>query len=326
MNKTLMKTFTTLTVLALLSGCATTTKADTNVQKTVEITDAKGKVKVPFKPNRVVALDNRTFETLDEWKIELAAAPKPLMPKSLSYTKNEKVKDIGNHREPNLEAIAQVNPDLVIVGQRFASYYDQIKKLVPQAAVISLDVTVDESAKEPDKALVNGLKNNTTILGTIFDKEKEAKKLNSQFDAAIKKAKSHYDPSKSVMSLTTTGGEITYVAPHYGRVWGPLYDIFNWKSALTVDQSTSTDKGDDVSVEAIAKSNPDYIVVLDRDAAISTDSDQASDIIAKASALQNVKAVKNNAIVYAPNDTYTNESIQTYIKIMNKLDTLFTKK
>ena len=42
--------------------------------------------------------------------------------------------------------------------------------------MISLDVTVDESSKEPGKALVNGLKNNTTILGTIFDKEKEAKK------------------------------------------------------------------------------------------------------------------------------------------------------
>jgi len=105
MNKTLMKTLTTFTVLAMLTGCATSTKADTNMQKTVEITDAKGKVKVPVKPKRVVALDNRTFETLDEWKIELAAAPKLIMPKSLSYTKNEKVKDIGNHREPNLESL-----------------------------------------------------------------------------------------------------------------------------------------------------------------------------------------------------------------------------
>ena len=42
------------------------------------------------------------------------------MPADSAYKKDEKVQNIGNHREPNLEIIAAANPDLVIVGQRFA--------------------------------------------------------------------------------------------------------------------------------------------------------------------------------------------------------------
>ncbi len=43
-------------------------------QKRLEITDAHGTVKVPVNPKNVVALDNRTFETLSDWGINSAAA------------------------------------------------------------------------------------------------------------------------------------------------------------------------------------------------------------------------------------------------------------
>ena len=80
------------------------------------------------------------------------------MPTSLSYVNDEAVKDIGNHREPNLETIAAVDPQLVIVGQRFASYYEEIKKLVPNAVVIDLNIDVSEDADKPGENFVNGLK------------------------------------------------------------------------------------------------------------------------------------------------------------------------
>ena len=48
-----------------------------------------------------------------------------------------------------------------------------------------------------------------------------------------------------------------------------MYEIFGWAPALEVADSTSDHKGDEVSVEAIAQSNPDWLFVLDRDAAIS---------------------------------------------------------
>lgn len=144
--------------------------------KTVEITDAHGKVTVPVNPKNVVALDNRTFETLADWGIKLAAAPKDIMPADSAYKKDEKVQNIGNHREPNLEIIAAANPELVIVGQRFADHYEEIKKLVPNAAVIDLNFDVSEKATKPGENLVKGLKDSTTTLGKSLIK---IKKLNN---------------------------------------------------------------------------------------------------------------------------------------------------
>ncbi|KOS62976.1 siderophore ABC transporter substrate-binding protein [Lysinibacillus agricola] len=294
---------------------------------TVEITDAHGTVTVPVNPKNVVALDNRTFETLADWKIDLVAVPKDVMPADSPYVKDDSVKNIGNHREPNLEIIAAADPELVIVGQRFAGYYEEIKKLVPNAVVIDLNVDISEEAATPGENLVNGLKNSTIALGKIFDKNEEAKQVVADFDKVIENAKSAYNGTDKVMSVIVGGGDIGFSAPHSGRVWGPMYEIFGWAPALEVADSTSDHKGDEVSVEAIAESNPDWLFVLDRDAAISGEEDSvpAQDVIANAPALQKTTAVSKKHIVYAPADTYTNESIQTYIELFENLANTLAK-
>lgn len=288
---------------------------------TVEITDNHGTVTVPINPKNVVALDNRTFETLADWGIKLAAAPKNVMPADSVYASDDSVQNIGSHNEPNLEIIAAVDPELVIVGQRFARYYEDIKKLVPNAAVINIDIDVSAKDGTAGDNLVNGFKDVTTMLGQIFDKNEEAKELNARFDQALNDAKEAYNGTDTVMSVIVSGGNIGYSAPHSGRVWGPLYDIFGWKPSLEVENSTSDHQGDEVSVEAIAQSNPDWLFVLDRDAAISSTEAKtpAQDVIANSPALQNVTAVSKGQIVYAPADTYTNESIQTFIEIFEEI-------
>lgn len=298
-----------------------------NENLTVEITDIYGSVIVPVNPKNVVALDNRTFETLADWGIELAAVPKGVMPSDSVYVKDNSVQDIGNHSDPNLEIIAAVDPELVIIGQRFASYYEEIKTLVPNAVVINLNFDVSKNTDTPGDNLVNGLKNSTIALGKIFDKNEEAKKLVADFDKVIADAKSSYNGTDTVMSVVVSGGDIGFSAPHSGRVWGPMYEIFGWVSALEVEGSTSDHQGDDISIEAIAQSNPDWIFVLDRDAAVASVSDAvpAKDVINNSPALKNTTAIINDQIVYAPNDTYTNESIQTYIELFEDLANALSK-
>ncbi len=289
--------------------------------RTVEITDLHGSVTIPVNPKNVVSLDNRTFETLADWGIELAAVPKAVMPIDLPYVSDESVLDIGNHREPNLEMIAAVDPELVIIGQRFANYYDEIKTLVPNAAIIDFNFDVSEDSATPGENLVNGLKESTLALGLIFDKNDEAKELVTDFDRAIFEAKEAYNMTDTIMSVVVSGGNIGFSAPRHGRVWGPMYDIFGWVPALEVNSASSDHQGDDISVEAIAQSDPDWLFVLDRDASVSstTDGVPANDVIDNSLALQNAKAVSENRILYAPNDTYTNESIQTYLELFDNL-------
>ena len=86
----------TLMLVACSDSSKETSKANkgdsSDKPKTVEITDAHGTVKVPVNPKNVVALDNRTFETLSDWGIKLAAAPKDVMPADSPYVRMNQFK------------------------------------------------------------------------------------------------------------------------------------------------------------------------------------------------------------------------------------------
>ncbi|RAG67661.1 iron ABC transporter substrate-binding protein, partial [Burkholderia multivorans] len=61
---------------------------------------------------------------------------------------------------------------------------------------------------------------------------------------------------------------------------------------------------------------------MDRDASFTADrrekgSAPAAEVLEKSEALKDVPAVKNDKIVYFPEDTYLNEGIQTYTEFFN---------
>lgn len=319
-----------LTACSNKQGQEVNTKDETNAESstdTVKIKDLTGELEVRKNPKKVAALDNRTFETLENWGIKLVAAPKAVMPATSGYKTDETIADIGNHREPNLEALAAANPDLIIVGQRFGSHYDEIKKLLPKADIINLNWDVSKDAEKPGENLINGFKDSIDSLGAIFDKKAEADELKKYLDDSITKAKEAYKGG-SVVSVVVSGGEIGYSAPGFGRVWGPLFQVLDLTPAIEIDNTSSDHKGDEISVEAIAQANPKYLLVLDRDAATTKAGEEsipASDVIEGSQALKNVDAIKDSNIYYAPADTYTNESPQTFIKIFEGLADLFSK-
>ena len=282
---------------------------------TVKVTDNYGEKEVPANPQRVVALDNRTFELLDSWGVKPVAAPRDLVPNTIpGIADNEDIVNIGNHKEPNLEAIVAADPDVIVSGQRFRKYDEEIEKLVPNAVLVEFEPRDDEPF---DRELIR----QTLALGDIFGKQAEAEQTVKEFTEAVERARTAYNPDQTVMGVNVSGGEIGYVAPGIGRVWGPLFDLIGFTPALEVANASNDHKGDDISVEAIADANPFWIFALDRDAAIKSakDSPEALSVINDSAALQNVTAVKDNHVYVAPKDTYTNESILTYTEILNDL-------
>lgn len=301
-----------------LAGCSSSDPAEDDESSeatTIEVEDNHGTQTVSVPPQSVVATDNRLFETLAEWDVELAAAPVDLIAADNPYKEDESIVNLGSHNEPDLEAIVGVEPDLVLNGQRFASYYEDITSLVPDATVIELDPREGEPFDEE-------LKRQIEVLGQIFDREDDAQALIDDFDEAIERVEAAYDPEDRVIGLITSGGEINYAAPTTGRTVGPVFDILGLTPAIDAEGSTDH-QGDDISVEAVADANPDLILVLDRDAAISASSEEAyvpaNELIAESPALQNVTAVQNDNIVYFPQYTYVNEGIQTYTQFFNDL-------
>ena len=298
------------------AAASETTQATQPSSVTVEANDGPVEIKLPV--TRAASLDNRTFEVLQQWDVPLVAAPKKLIPTTVTAFNGEGVADVGMHRDPNLEALVAAEPDLIISGQRFSKFDAQIKELAPDVPLINLE---PRDGKPFNEELIREV----TELGEIFGKQDEAKKLVDDFNASIERAKKAYDGSSTVMAVDVSGGNIGYVAPGKGRTWGPVFDLLGLKPALEVEGSTDSHTGDDISVEAIAEANPAWIFVLDRDAAITKDGSNtpAETVINDNAALQNVAALQNKHLVYAPNDTYTNESIITYTEIFNSIADAF---
>jgi iron complex transport system substrate-binding protein len=318
----------TLGAALVLSACASSAPAGEEPAEsadatTVTITDNHGEVEVPVNPETVVALDNTIFDTLDEWDVELAAVPKDVMGSVWpDYIDDPEVANVGNHREPNLEVIVAEQPDLIIGGYRFGDYYDQIKQQNPDAVVIEISPRDDED--EFDE-----LKRQTEILGQIFDHEDEATELNEGLDEAIAGAKEAYNGTDTVMAVNTSAGQIGYLAPVVGRGLGPVFPALGWKPALEVEGATDDHQGDDISVEAIADSNPDWIVALDRDAAFAPEereagSAPADELIKNSEALQNVPAVQQDRIVVLDPNFYLTEGVQAYTKLFTQLQEAFS--
>ncbi|WP_279063396.1 siderophore ABC transporter substrate-binding protein [Dermabacter hominis] len=286
--------------------------SDSGGSGTRTVTDARGSVEVPTSPKRIGATDNRIFRTLEAWGIELVVAPRDLMPEGVSYRDNEKILNTGSHREPDLEQFVAADPDLVLNGQRYAQYYDDIKALAPKAAIVDTDIDIEK------KPLDDELKRQITLLGATLGHETEAQKLIEAFEAAIERVKAAYSTDDTVMGLVTSGGTINYAAPKTGRAVGPLFPLLGLTPALDVE-GTSDHKGDDVSLEAIAAANPDWIIVMDRDAAVAADEEgyrPAAELIEKAEALSHVTAITEGNVVYMPATFYTTEDIQAYTEVL----------
>ncbi|MGI9206580.1 MAG: siderophore ABC transporter substrate-binding protein, partial [Rhodococcus sp. (in: high G+C Gram-positive bacteria)] len=248
--------------------------------------------------------------------VDLSALAVSLITSTIVYKQDSEVVDLGTHREPNLEAVVAAEPDLIINGGRFAQFRGDFERLAPDAAIV-------EVTPRDDQPFDAELKRGTTVLGEIFGKQAEAQALNDAFDASIARVKAAYSPDTSVMGLITSGGEIGYVAPSTGRTIGPMFDIFGFTPSLEVPESSDNHQGDDISVEAVAASNPDLIIVMDRDAGTANGGGEgfvpAANIIENTEALKSVTAVKDGKVIFLPTDTYTNESIQTYTEFFNSL-------
>jgi iron complex transport system substrate-binding protein len=289
---------------------------------TVEVEDNNGTQTVEVPPASVVATDNSIFESLEAWGVTLTAASRALMPATNSLKEDESIIDLGLHREPDLEAVVAAEPTLILNGGRFAQYYEDFKSLAPDATIVEID-------PRDDQPYGDELKRGQTAIGTIFGKEAEAEKLNADFDAAVERVSAAYTEGDTVMAVNVSGGEIGYLAPGVGRTLGWTFDAFGFTPALEVEGASDDHQGDDISVEAIADSNPDWILVMDRDAAVSADDPsyvQASEVLENSEALASVTAVTEGNIVYMPADTYTNESIQTFTEYFGDLADAFEAK
>jgi iron complex transport system substrate-binding protein len=299
-----------------LTGCAAEAAPAEESAASVTIETNNGPMEVPVEPLRVAALDNTSFATLQAFGVEPVVLPKPLLPGEGfdEWESDAEILDAGTHREPDLEAVSEAAPDVIIGGGRFADFTDELQKIAPVVDVSPSD--------ESEDGFVEGLKTQTTALGAIFNKTDEAEALIAALNDAIEAAAAATD-GESVFLANVSGGKIDNGAGRIGRLLEPLTlkDVF--ASEDLDSESVHVDSG--IAPETIAQANPEWMIVLDRDAATADgEATPAKQIVDAQEAFANTTFVTNDQIIYLDSYFYVTEGIQAYTDAFESIASAFT--
>ena len=140
--KTSLKLYLTALVasfLLLLGACSTNTNSSTSKSETsssapteVTIKSSLDEVKLSKVPEKIVTFDLGAADTIRALGFEknIVGMPTKTVP---TYLKDlaGKVNNVGSMVEPDLEAIAALEPDLIIASPRTQKFVDKFKEIAP---------------------------------------------------------------------------------------------------------------------------------------------------------------------------------------------------
>ena len=264
-------------VAILLSALAGSAAAET-----ITVEHASGKTDVAVNPQKVLVYDLGALENLDQLGIAVTGVPGSNIPPSLEKYKDAAYAKVGTLFEPDLEAVNGAEPDLIIVAARSSPHYAALSAMAP-----TIDLTL------PDQDLVTGVKRNAEIIGKIFGKQAEMKARIDRLDASVDELKSLAPQVGTGLILLTTGGKVS--AYGKGSRFGEIHDAFGVLPADT-DLQRAT-HGQAISYEYILEKNPDWLFVIDRDAAIGQQGQSAASLLDN-DLVHQTKAWKNGHVLY----------------------------
>ncbi len=275
---------------------------------TIQSLDASGEtvdLEVPYDPERIAVLDMASLDILDN----LGVGDRVVGSASISldylseYGDNENVANLGTIKEADLEAVAAAEPDVIFIGGRLSGSYDTLSEIAP-VVYLSTDT---------DKGVVQSVSDNATTIASMFGLESEVEALMADFEDRIAALQEAAEGHTALVTLYTSSS--VSVLGNDGRC-SIIGNEIGFENLADVD--TTSTHGNEISFETILEEDPEYIFVLNRDAAIGSDgADQAQDIIEN-EITEQTQAYQNGNIIYLSNPTvwYTAEGGITALDYM----------
>ncbi|EJF83268.1 siderophore ABC transporter substrate-binding protein [Candidatus Bartonella washoeensis] len=249
----------------------------------VTINHVSGTTTVSTSPRKVIVFDLASLDNMNRLGIEaVVGVPEGKKPMYLQQFDDAKYEKIGTLFEPNYEKIAALQPDLIIISSRTQAKYEDLSKIAP-----TIDLTVGNENSFKD------IERNVSILGKIFGKEKEAEEQIAKLKENLAEVRKNTQGKGTGLILMTSGGKISALGPH------SRFDIFHstFGIAPATDKLTVQKHGQLISPEFILETNPDWLLVIDRDAAIGREGQSAAQLLDN-ELVQRTKAGKQNQIIY----------------------------
>lgn len=257
-------------------------------QKDITITDANGEITVPYQPKKVVVFDNSALDTLNTLGLGdvVVGAPTSNLPSFLSDFKS--IESAGGIKEPDLEKINQMQPDLIIISGRQRDFLPDLEKIAP---TIFFEVDSTDTW--------NSIQHNALAIGQIFGKEAQAQTALDELATTISATKEKAEASEE-LALVVLMNEGELSAYGNGSRFSIVHNTFGFKQAdEAIEASTH---GQNISYEYILQKNPDVIFVVDRTKAVGGDQTETSladnDLVKDTNAGKNGKVIVLNSEVW----------------------------
>ena len=215
------------------------------------------------------------------------------------------IANLGTIKEADLEAVMSCEPDVIFIGGRLASSYDALSEIAP-VVFLSTDTEL---------GVVESVRKNAGIIASMFGLEDEVDELMAGFDSRIEALAAFAEGKTAIVGLVTSGG--LNVLGNDGRcsMIGREIGFENIGVDAAIDTATH---GNEASFEFIVEKDPDYLFILDRDAAIQTEGAQLAQEIVENELVKGTRAYQDGHIVYLahPAVWYTAEGGITALDVM----------
>lgn len=144
----------------------------------IEIKHELGSTEIEVTPQKIVALDWVLAETVLSLGVEPlgVADAKGYQAWVMAPKLPSNVLDVGSRREPNLELLTELNPDVILISQHMSAMYEKLSTIAP-----TLVYTVYSNKKSP----LIAAKDITIQLGRLLDKEQQALQLIDQTEKKL---------------------------------------------------------------------------------------------------------------------------------------------
>lgn len=252
----------------------------------IKITHKLGETEVTKNPSKVIVFDYGIADALNTLDVEIIGLPKSNLPSLLSKYEDGKYENVGSLKEPDMEKVYELKPDLIIMSGRLESYYEELNKIAP-----TIYLGVDNTD------YLGSFKKNMETLGQIFDKEKEVKIQVAKVEEAIGKVN---EKAEGVNALIALANDNAFSVYGEGSRFGIIHKEFGIEAVdKTIESSTH---GQKASFEYILDKNPDYLFVIDR-AAVTGGNTSAKEMFDN-EIIKKTDAYKNGNIVYLDADVW----------------------
>lgn len=273
------------------------------------IVHAQGETVVKKNPEKIVSYDVASIQSIEYLGGTLAGVPE--LTQEGVWESDAEI--VGSLFEPDYEAVNAMAPDLIIVAGRSAAVYPDLAKIAP---------TIDVSFG-PD--MLGSFSQITNALGAILGAEEEAAAAVADVEDRVATLKEQVEVAGTGLIVMVSGGSVTALAPGNARGGrgALIYSVLGVQPPLD-DIETAT-HGEPISFEFLLEHNPDWLFVIDRDAATGGDGQPAQEVLDN-EIMHETAAWQNDQVIYLdPFDWYiiTGASVPSFGRMLDEMDAAF---